>query len=98
MARTHRDPRRKRVTIVIERRTPSSVPAAKVMAPPASNSGALTGGLALVLGALLVVSVVWFHRGYTVSLQSPFRLQFQSPVVIARRTKTQDAYQAQTDQ
>jgi hypothetical protein len=54
----------------------------------------LTGGLALVL----VVSLVRFHAGYTVSFQLPFRLEFQSPVVIARRTKTDDAFKAQTDQ
>jgi hypothetical protein len=98
MARTHRDPRRKRVTVVIKRRLPSAVPSAKKSPSPGEHSGALTGGLALVLGAVLVVSLVRFHAGYTVSLQSPFRLQFQSPLVIARRTKTQDAIRAQTDQ
>jgi hypothetical protein len=35
---------------------------------------------------------------YTLSLQSPVRITFQSPVVIARRIKTQDASKARTDQ
>jgi hypothetical protein len=68
------------------------------MPPSGAHSSAFTGGFALILGAVLVVSLVQFHAGYTVSLQSPFRLQFQSPVVIAQRTKTQDAFKAQTDQ
>jgi hypothetical protein len=98
MARLHRDPRRKPVTVVIKRRSPTSVPSPKASPSPDAYSGALTGGLALVLGAVLVISLLWFHAGYTITLQSPVRLVFQSPVVIARRTKTQDAYKAQTDQ
>lgn len=98
MARTHRDPRRKPIIVVIKRRSPSGAGSVKVLPPPGAHSGALTGGLALALGAVLVVSLVRFHAGYTVSFQSPVRLNFQSPVVIARRTKTEDAYRAQTDQ
>jgi hypothetical protein len=98
MARPHRDARRKPVTVVIKRRSPATVPSPKASPAPEAYSGAFTGGLALLLGAVLVVSVVRFHSGYTVSLQSPVRLAFRSPVVIAQRTKTQDAYKAQTDQ
>jgi hypothetical protein len=54
------------------------------MPPSGAHSSAFTGGFALILGAVLVVSLVQFHAGYT--------------VVIARRTKTQDAFKAQTDQ
>ncbi len=98
MARTRRDPRRKRVTVVIKRRLASEASSAKTLPSPAASSGALTGGLALVLGAVLVISLVRFHAGYTVTLQSPIRLGFQSPLVVAHRTKTEDAYRAQTDQ
>ena len=98
MARTHRDPRRKGVTVVIKRRPPSGAASTGVLTPAAAHSGALTGGLALVLGAVLVVSLVRFHARYTVNFQSPVRLNFQSPIVIAPRTKTQTAYRAQTDQ
>jgi hypothetical protein len=98
MARTHRDPRRKPVTVVIKRRSPGTAPTPKALPTRGARSGALTGGLALVLGAVLVVSLVRFHAGYTVSFQSPVRLTFQSPIVIARRTKTENAYEAQTDQ
>ncbi|MFL6415371.1 MAG: hypothetical protein ACJ74Y_06845, partial [Bryobacteraceae bacterium] len=68
------------------------------MPPPGAHSAALSGGLALFIGAVLVVALVRFHAGYTVSVQFPVRLTFQSPLVIARRTKTKDAYKAQTDQ
>jgi hypothetical protein len=98
MAKTHRDPGRKRVTVVIKRPPPSSAASIKVMPSPGVHPGALMGGLALVLGAMLVVSLVRFHAGYTITLQSPVRIHFQSPVVIAHRTKSQDAYKAQTDQ
>jgi len=98
MARTHRDPSRKHITVVVRRRPPAASAAPRVLPPLGSHSGALTGSLALLLGAVLVFLLVRFHAGYTVSFQSPIRLKFQSPVVIARRAKTEDAYQAQTDQ
>jgi len=98
MARTHRDPGRRHVTVVIKRRPSSGAPSAKALPAPGPSSGALTGALALLLGAVLVVSLVRFHTGYTVTLQSPIKLGLQSPLVIAHRSKTQDAYRAQTDQ
>src|SRR3954454_14251236 len=98
MARTHRDPHRKPVTVVIRRRSPGPVSTPNALPAPGAYAGALAGGLALLLGAALVFSLVRFHAGYTVSLQSPVRLTFQFPIVISRRAKIQDAYKAQTDQ
>lgn len=98
MARTHRDPPRGPVAAVIDGRPPADVPVPKTLPPPGAAAGAVTGALALVLGAALVVSLVRFHAGYTVALQSPIKVSFQSPLVIAHRTKTQAAYRAQTDQ
>src|SRR5947209_925712 len=98
MATTHRDPDRRRVTVVIKRGAPSDTPSASASPPTGPSSRALTGALALLLGAILVVALVRFHAGYTVTLRSPIRVMFQSPLVIAHRAKTQDAYRAQTDQ
>jgi len=53
---------------------------------------------AVLLGCLLVYIAVTIHANYAFSLQSPLRLHWQWPLVIAERTKTQDAYQAQFDQ
>ncbi len=38
------------------------------------------------------------HARYTFSLQLPVRLQFQWPIVIAHRSRTETAAEAQTDQ
>lgn len=54
--------------------------------------------VALVLGTMLVYSAYRFHATYAISLQSPVRIHFQWPLVIAQRTATPDAYEAQTDQ
>lgn len=46
----------------------------------------------------MVYLSVQFHVAYTLSLQPPVRLHWQSPIVVAQRTKTPDALKAQTDQ
>jgi hypothetical protein len=46
----------------------------------------------------LTRQIVQIHARYTISLQSPIRLHFQWPLVVAERTKTPDAVQAQFDQ
>lgn len=53
---------------------------------------------ALILGVAAVWAVMEIHAHFTFNLQSPMRIHFQSPLVIAERTKTQDAYEAQVDQ
>lgn len=40
----------------------------------------------------------WFHEHYTVSLQSPVRLRFEWPVVLAERVISGDSSEAQADQ
>jgi hypothetical protein len=45
-----------------------------------------------------VCLIAQFHASYTVSLQSPLRLHFQWPIVIAERIRTEDAKEAQFDQ
>jgi hypothetical protein len=41
---------------------------------------------------------VWFHSRYTLSWQSPVRVRLQSPIVIAERSGTEGAAEAQADQ
>jgi hypothetical protein len=40
----------------------------------------------------------WFHDHYTLSMQSPIRLHFQSPVVVTKRVTEGYAAEAQADQ
>lgn len=58
----------------------------------------LLSGLALTLGLIATFAAVQIHARYTFSLQSPIRLRFQWPLVVALRTKTEDAIDAQFDQ
>ncbi len=52
----------------------------------------------VVFGAVLYAAGLWFHEHYTVSLQSPVRLHFQWPLVVAQRVISGDAAEAQYDQ
>jgi hypothetical protein len=65
---------------------------------PFRPSGYLLSGTALTIGLMAVWIAVQVHARYTFSVQSPLRLHFQWPLVIALRTKTPDAYEAQFDQ
>jgi hypothetical protein len=60
--------------------------------------GMITSLIAAFLGSVGLFLVLQFHANYTVGLQSPVRLDWQSPLVIASRTKSEDAYEAQADQ
>jgi hypothetical protein len=53
----------------------------------------------ILLFAMIAVYVVYEVRArYTFSFQSPFRLQLQSPIVIAHKSAAESAIQAQADQ
>lgn len=52
----------------------------------------------LVLGVVLALGGWWFVRHYTVTWQSPVRLRWQAPVVVARRLVSGGALEAQADQ
>ncbi len=47
---------------------------------------------------LLAPSGWWFHENYTVSFQSPFRVELQWPIVLADRVISEAAAEAQADQ
>ena len=49
-------------------------------------------------GLVLILAGWWFHNHYTLTLQSPIRLHFQSPIVIAERVISGGAADAQADQ
>jgi hypothetical protein len=53
---------------------------------------------ALLAGVFLVYVIFQLHAQYTIGLQWPMRLHFQWPIVIAQRTKTEGAREAQFDQ
>ena len=49
-------------------------------------------------GLVLILAGWWFHNRYTLTLQSPISLHFQSPIVVAKRVISGDAAEAQADQ
>ena len=53
---------------------------------------------AALAGVVLVFLGYQFHSQYTLSFQAPMRVHFEWPVVIAQRTHTVDASEAQFDQ
>jgi hypothetical protein len=63
----------------------------------ASSYGRLASVLFLVVPAACVAVGLFVER-YTVSLQSPVRIRFQSPVVISLKSPTEEARAAQADQ
>ena len=64
----------------------------------AKGPGRLVSISALIAGIFLVYVAVQVHARYTFSLQSPIRLKFEWPLVMAERIKNEDAFAAQLDQ
>jgi hypothetical protein len=80
---------------VIAPRVKKRVSKAKPSPPRPGISLSVAGALA---GLVLTYLGFQFHARYTVSLQWPVRVHFQSPLVIAQKTRTEDAAEAQFDQ
>jgi hypothetical protein len=81
------------------RRNPSGRPRQSRSPAVAVSSAFDANPLLLVLVAGIGVAILWwFHSQYTVNLQSPFVLRFQSPLVIAERITTDGAVRARADQ
>jgi hypothetical protein len=79
----------------------TSKPRQRVKRKPAKRNGGWGVGIGLaglIAGTTLVYGILQFHAAYAVSWQSPIKLQFQWPVVVAARTETPDAFAAQNDQ
>lgn len=85
--------RGKRVSIVLKRPVE-----ARKLQPSAKRRQDWLSVTALLIGAVLVILLIEFNAAYTVSLQSPFVLHLQWPLVIAHRTPTEGAVQARSDQ
>ena len=67
-------------------------------APPKSSLSALYGGLMLLVAIIATVGFLVVRDRYTFSLQSPLRVHFLWPLVVAAKTSDQDAAEAQADQ
>jgi hypothetical protein len=63
-----------------------------------SAGAPLFSAFLLVTGLFLIGCVWWFHDHYTLSFQSPVRLHFQSPIVVAMRDTSEVAVGARADQ
>ncbi len=63
-----------------------------------SSIGPALSVLALLVGAFALYIALHIQQRYTFSLQSPIRIGFEWPVVVALRTKTIGADEAQFDQ
>ncbi len=74
----------------------SKRPAVKAAAP--AKPGLTMSALAAIIGVAIVYFAVQIHSQYTFNLQSPVRLRFQWPLVIALRDRAHEAVQAQSDQ
>ena len=55
-------------------------------------------GLLILLAVMLGIAGVFLQSRYTFTLQSPLRLRWQSPLVIALRSATSETSEAQADQ
>ena len=71
-------------------------PTVKVSA--AAKPGFALSAFAATIGVAIVYLAVQIHSQYTFNLQSPVRLRFEWPLVIALRDRAHEAVQAQFDQ
>jgi hypothetical protein len=69
-----------------------------VKAAEPGKPGLTMSAFAAIIGVAIVFLAVQIHSQYTFNLQSPVRLRFQSPLVIALRDRAHEAVQAQSDQ
>jgi hypothetical protein len=66
---------------------------------PAASFVSVPGLPGAIFGAGILLALLWwFHVYYTVSLQSPVRIQLQWPLVVAERMKSEAAEEARADQ
>jgi hypothetical protein len=81
-----------RISVVIKR---SRKDPARIGLP--QGFGFLLGVLALVAGMFCVYECAQIHSHYVLIWRSPVRIRFESPLVIARRTETNEPRKAQHD-
>jgi hypothetical protein len=78
-------------------RSPSKSPRRRAVSSQSPVSAALGGVVLLVAVAVTFAGLTLWDR-YTFSLQSPVRIHFQWPLVVAAKTAGEDAMEAQADQ
>jgi hypothetical protein len=74
----------------------SKRPIGRVSAP--GTPGFALSAFAAIIGVAIVYLAVQIHSQYAFNVQSPIRLRFQWPLVIALRDRAHEAVQAQSDQ
>jgi hypothetical protein len=79
-----------------KRRNTSGFP--KVVRPELRLSLGLLSILGLIVVFTATFTVLEVHARYALSWQNPFVIHFQWPIVMARRTSTESAREAQVDQ
>jgi len=65
---------------------------------PGSPASAVLGGVLLLVLLIAASAFLILRERYTLSLQSPVRIQFQWPFVVAAKAAGEDAAEAQADQ
>src|ERR1035441_8143011 len=66
--------------------------------PSRSPFSAVVVGVVSLVAATTTIAVLVLRSQYTFSLQSPVRVHFQWPLVVAAKTAGEDALEAQADQ
>src|SRR5450759_3469645 len=66
--------------------------------PPRSPVSAVVVGVVSLVAATTTLAVLVLRSQYTFSIQSPVRVRFQWPLVVAAKTAGEDAQAAQADQ
>ena len=73
-------------------------PARQPLRPSNARIVRLPAVVAILAGLVVAYLVVQVHARYTLNFQTPVRLHFQWPFVVAHRNRTEDAAGAQGDQ
>src|SRR6185369_5309136 len=68
------------------------------LATASRSFSAVLAGVVLLVTATATLAVLVLRDRYTLSLQSPVRIHFQWPFVVAAKTDKEDALEAQADQ
>jgi hypothetical protein len=66
--------------------------------PSKSSVSPVLGGVVLLVAVTATLAILVLRGQYTFSLQSPVRIRFQWPLVVAAKTVGEDAAEAQADQ
>ena len=77
---------------------PSKRPRRRRASPAKSPFSAASAGVVFLVVVAATLAVLILREQYTFSLQSPVKIHFQWPLVVAAKTSGEDAVEAQADQ